>query len=66
VQEGYSLIHASSLVGLCVPYIVAEVSTPHVYASFLGSLHGSLCEVAETLPAYRQDAVQATRVRSDV
>jgi hypothetical protein len=34
-----------------------------VYASFLGSLHSSLCEVAETLPSYRQDAVQAPRVR---
>ena len=45
------------------PIHCGEVSTPHMYASFLGSLHSSLCEVAETLPSYRQDAVQAPRVR---
>jgi hypothetical protein len=45
------------------PTHCGQVSTPHVYASFLGSLHGSLCEVTETLPSYRQDVAQVPRVR---
>ena len=45
------------------PIHCGEVSTPHVYASFLGLLHGSLCEVAEILSSYRQDDAQAPRVR---
>jgi hypothetical protein len=40
-----------------------QVSTPHVYASFLGSLHGTVCEVAETLPSYHQEAARVPRVR---
>ena len=47
VLEGYSLVKFGRPMRLTQ---CGEVSTPHVYASFLGSLHGSLSEVAETLP----------------
>src|SRR5918992_148170 len=45
------------------PTHCGQVSTPHVYASFLGSLHGSHCEVAEPLPSYHQDAARVPRLR---
>jgi hypothetical protein len=63
-RSGRSVTHSPVKFGRPMrPIHCGEVSTPHVYASFHGSLHGSLCEVAETLPSYRQDAAQAPRVR---